>query len=474
MPQNQPDNSQPLDTSDLLAVLNHPSFLKLGISDQRTVLSGLTNRSEFDQMTDADTFKFMSAVRSAQPTQYEQQESQRANQLRSVPGMATDALPIIGGIAGGAAGLASPIPGGAMIGGGLGAAGGEQLREHLMQLGGGNATNPTSKQGLINTGMAGALGAGGEAPAAAMAAIGRRAEGKIAQSAIERATVEQSNAAAKVGAKQATDSAQQQSAWLKLASQPNPAWEKGGDIGAAIARVRPPGNTGAAMSRAFKTDNQVLSRALGQALGKADQQGPIALDNVLGSIKNEAAFMDQHVPGTAAYIDGVIDKAKGVAGISGSDATASQLATFRQYLGAYSSSKNDPQLAKIIEMFGEQDPVQMAQVTKGLRIKAYGVVNDALKTLLGPDANILENMQNNHAAIQALKNFNMPTKQVIQPILDQVPEAYKAGRLSTLGIKIANSPWGAAIGSPTAIAAGAAGSSTVRNKAKSLALNSTF
>ena len=92
MPQNQPDNNQPLDTNDLLAVLNHPSFLKLGVADQRTVLSGLTNRPEFDQMNDADTFKFMSAVRSAQPTQYEQQESQRANQLRSVPGMATDAL----------------------------------------------------------------------------------------------------------------------------------------------------------------------------------------------------------------------------------------------------------------------------------------------------------------------------------------------------------------------------------------------
>ena len=378
---------------------------------------------------------------------------------------------IIGGIAGGAAGLASPVPGGAMIGGGLGAAGGEQLREHIMQLGGGNATNPASKQGLMNTGMAGVFGAAGEAPAAAMAAIGRRAEGKIAQSAMERATVEQGNEAAKVGAKQATDSAQQQAAWIRLAGQPNPAWEKGGDIGAAIARVRPQGTSGAAMSRSFKADNQALSRLLGPALERADQQGPISLDNVLGSIKNEAAFMDQRVPGTAAYIDGVIDKAKGVAGINGSDATASQLATFRQYLSAYSSSKNDPQLAKIIEMFGEKDPAQMAQVTRGLRIKAYGVVNDALKSLLGPDAKILENMQDNHAAIQALKNFNMPAKQVIKPILDQVPEAYKAGRLSTLGIKIANNPWAAAIGSPAAIAAGAAGSSTVRGKAKSLALS---
>jgi hypothetical protein len=437
MPQNQPDSNQPLNTSDLLQVLNHPSFLKLGVSDQRTVLGGLTNRPEFDQMNDADTFKFMSAVRSSQPTQYEQQQSQQASQLRSVPGMATDALPIIGGIAGGAAGLASPIPGGAMIGGGLGAAGGEQLREHIMRLGGGDATNPASKQGLMNTGRAAALGAGGEAPAAAMAAIGRRAEGKIAADEFSRLTANETSA---------TDTANinRTMTYQKLSQQPRPAWEQG-NVAQALSRVMPEAKTVSTMTKDFKTDNVMLSRALTKALNNSTEIAPV--DKMIEPIQREAQMLDQQKPGSSMYMDWAINRAKTLSGITGPTATTQQLYTFQQKLGAF-TDKADPELQSMLKKFGVDDPSTVVEFTQPLKNRAAGAISQQVKSMLGQDGRILENMQNNYAAIKALKTFNMPTDQ-LTPI--KLSKGYEPGWASQRGITIKNNPWKSAIASPAAV-----------------------
>lgn len=74
---------------------------------------------------------------------------------------AVKALPIAGGMAGGAIGLASPIPGGAAIGGGLGAAGGEALKQAIEQQAGLEEAQPTG-QNIAEIGKAGITGLASE------------------------------------------------------------------------------------------------------------------------------------------------------------------------------------------------------------------------------------------------------------------------------------------------------------------------
>lgn len=402
-----------------------PLFLAATPMQQHTYL--MENDKDYAQGNAKDRMAYLSSLQ--QPTQFERDQNAKAQQLKSLPSIAGQVLPVVGGIAGGAVGAGAGLLGGgpvgagvgAGVGGGLGAAGGEVLRQQIMSIGG-------DKPSLTQVGMAGVAGALGEAPGGVMVGFGNRAAGKLAATAASNAAAD----AAEAQARAAASTARTKAGWAQLINTPRAANEFG-DVAKAIARNAPQDVSKSGMRATFLTDNAKLSRQLTGALSSAS--GTADLDGLLLNTRNNAAIADGIKPGVAKMIDSAIDTARAASGITNPQvATVKQLADFRQALRAYNPV----------------DPSGTMQIVKPLLKDAYTQVNGHIKAMSPQAADLLDKMQDNHAAISALKYYGK--QPAVADVASAVHDTYKPGYLSKLGMAAAAHPTATAVTSPAATA----------------------
>lgn len=258
---------------------------------------------------------------------------------------AIDAAPVVGGLAGGIVG-SGLSPAGTVAGAGLGAAGGESLRQLLMNKMFGEGPTPTSKQGLTQTAIAGLVGAASEVPGAILQGLGNRAISEM--------------------------------------STLVPA-EQSGDAVAGMEANMPAAMSGKGMGQDLEMSRRALVDKLSDLASNAP--GTSKVDSLVANARNQAVQADLKLPGTLKKFDKIIAAAKINSGITG-DASAQQLLAFQKQL-------QKPGFV------GKPGPV--AEVLSDLMKNAYGSVGQGVEQLAPGSADLLSKMSDIYAAQAGLK-----------------------------------------------------------------------
>jgi hypothetical protein len=272
----------------------------------------------------------------------------------SLPGIVrgtASVLPVIGGTAGALLG-APAFGGGAVVGGGLGTAGGIAAQQAIDKGIFGEGESPISKAGLKEQAVGGVIGGVLELPGALVSAAGSRIIKNIAL---------------------ARDSAQV------------------GDVVEGLMQSKAAGVSSKGIQRDILLAKKELNKPLGEILNGAKGTADInvVLNQVEQNVKNEVA-QKPALKALVPYFKRQIEAAKLIAGIKGNQATASQLREFQNAIDKMAFRT-------------PAGPVQEA--SQGFLKDAYRQVGGQVSKL-APEADpILRQYSNLHAASKAIKAY---------------------------------------------------------------------
>lgn len=396
-----------------------PQFQSLPPADQRRALAGVSGDDSFSKLSDPDTLRYVTAHKEALGPQLPAMPlkiPQTDTGIGSLPPMqgssapnyvrgATASLPVAGGLAGGV--LGAPTVGGAVIGAGLGAAGGEQAKMLInRKVFGPDETNPLSKEGLTNTGVAGTIGAASEVPGAVMQGYGSVLLKRLAASQTAKQT---------------------------------------GDAIEAFKSVAPKGLSAEGLAKGLTQAKSALSDQLTNVFSKATAGSTspyVAVDQLLSPVQHQAAVADQafaagrNVTQSKRVFNAVNDaitSAKLEVGIKNNSATLQQLSDMQHVL--------------------QRKAFATGQLGPGAPATAKNILQDAYRTIgseidrQAPEARqLLDKQKDIYAALDALHE-------------------YKPGTIKSLALSSATNLRATALISPVAtpamIAAGAKAKQTV-------------
>ncbi len=322
-----------------------PDFMAAPVEDKVGYLSSIDK--DFAHAQPQDQIQYMmhiGAIPGMPPSHVDMQTSS----VPEVTKAGMDALPVVGGLAGavtgaGAGGL------GAVAGGGLGTAGGETLRQMLMNKMFGEGPTPLSKQGLQQTAIAGGMGAASEIPGAIATGIGNRVIGHMIDSV--------------------------------------PAGQTGNAM-RALESVTPAGAGSKGLQMDLETGRRALVDKLDQLASQSTGMGD--LDQLVSSARNQAIQAESTVPGTLKRFDKIIAAAKVNAGITGNQATAQQMLAFQKQLSKPAYTGN---------------PGPVSEVLANLLGHAYSGVGQGVEQAAPGAAKLMSDMSDIYAAKAGVKAY---------------------------------------------------------------------